>query len=131
MSARKIRAAKLVVRVADDFAWADEMTHDQVKTAKEIAAAEGKTEGTLIYKWNHKALRHYRPENEMQLRQQQREERAMEIQDAVIETQQQQQKHKNKKYKKKKKITRPNHTTEWLDPRMASVNHAIRRNGRT
>jgi hypothetical protein len=49
----------------------------------------------------------------MQLRQQQREEQAMEIRDTLIETQQQQ-KHKNKKDKKKKKITKTNHTTEWI-----------------
>jgi hypothetical protein len=46
-----------VIRAADDFAWADEMAHDQVK---EITNEEGEIiEGILIYKWNHKALRHY------------------------------------------------------------------------
>jgi hypothetical protein len=74
---------KFVIRAADDFAWADEMVHDQVK---EITTEEGKAEGLLIYKWNHTALRHYRLEKEMQLRQQQREEQAMEIRDTTIET---------------------------------------------
>jgi hypothetical protein len=86
------------------------MVHYQVK---EITTEEGKVEGILIYKWNHTALRHYRLEKEMQLRQQQREEQAMEIRDTIIETQQQQ-KHKNKKDKKKKKTTKTNHTTEWI-----------------
>jgi hypothetical protein len=95
---------KFVIRAADDFTWADEMAHDQVK---EITTEEGKAEGLLIYKWNHTALRHYRLEKEMQLRQQQREEQAMEIRDTTIETQQQQE-HKNKKDKKKKKITKTN-----------------------
>jgi hypothetical protein len=47
-----------VIRAADDFTWADEVVaHDQVK---EITNEEGKiTEGILIYKWNHKALRHH------------------------------------------------------------------------
>jgi hypothetical protein len=49
----------------------------------------------------------------MKLRQQQREEQAMEIRDTIIETQQQQ-KHKNKKDKKRKKITKTDHTTEWI-----------------
>jgi hypothetical protein len=44
------------------------------------------------------------------IRQQQREEQAMEIRDTTIETQQHQ-KHKKKKDKKRKKI---NHTTEWI-----------------
>jgi hypothetical protein len=78
-----------VIRAADDFTWADEMAHDQVK---EITNEEGEViEGILIYKWNHKALRHYRLEKEMELRQQQREEQAMVIRDTIIETQQQQQ----------------------------------------
>jgi hypothetical protein len=101
---------KFVIRAADDFTWADEMAHDQVK---EITNEEGEIiDGMLIYKWNHKALRHYKLEKEMELRQQQREEQAMEIRDSIIETQQQQ-KHKNKKNKKRKKITKTNHTTEW------------------
>jgi hypothetical protein len=62
---------------------------------------------------SHGTLRHYRLEKEIQLRQQQREEQAMEIRDTIIETQQQQ-KHKNKKDKKRKEITKPNHTTEWI-----------------
>jgi hypothetical protein len=87
------------------------MAHDQVK---EITNEEGEIiEGMLIYKWNHKALRHYKLEKEMELRQQQQEEQAMEIRDTIIETQQQQ-KHKNKKDKKRKKITKTNHTTEWI-----------------
>jgi hypothetical protein len=46
----------LVIRAADDFTWADKMAHDQVK---EITNEEGGAiEGILIYKWNHKALRH-------------------------------------------------------------------------
>ena len=102
---------KFVIRAADDFAWADEMAHDQVK---EITNEEGEIiDGMLIYKWTHKALRHYKLEKEMELRQQQREEQAMEIRDTIIETQQQQ-KHKNKKDKKRKKITKTNHTTEWI-----------------
>jgi hypothetical protein len=48
---------KLMTRAADDFAWADEMPHDQETT----------TEGLLIYEWNHTALRHYRLEKEIQL----------------------------------------------------------------
>jgi hypothetical protein len=47
------------------------------------------------------------------LRQQQREEQAMEIRGTITETQQHQ-KHKNKKDKKRKKITKTNHTTEWI-----------------
>jgi hypothetical protein len=106
---------KFVIRAADDFTWADEMVHDQVK---EITNEEGEiTEGTLIYKWNHKALPHYRLEKEMKPRQHQREEQAMEIRDTITETRQQQ-KHKNKKDKKRKKITKTNHTTqrctEWI-----------------
>jgi hypothetical protein len=49
----------------------------------------------------------------MELRQQQREEQAMEIRDTITETQQQQ-KHKNKNDKKRKKVTKTNHTTEWI-----------------
>ena len=107
---------KFVIRAADDFTWADEMAHDQVK---EITNEEGeRIDGILIYKWNHKALRHHKLEKEMKLRQQQREEQATEIRDTITETQQQQ-KHKNKKDKKRKKITKTNHTTgeciqEWL-----------------
>jgi hypothetical protein len=87
------------------------MAHDQVK---EITNEEGEIiDGMLIYKWTHKALRHYKLEKEMELRQQQREEQAMEIRDTIIETQQQQ-KHKNKNDKKRKKITKTNHTTEWI-----------------
>ena len=45
---------KFVIRAADDFTWADEMAHDQVK---EITNEEGEIiDGMLIYKWNHKAL---------------------------------------------------------------------------
>jgi hypothetical protein len=36
---------KFVIRAADDFAWADEMAHDQVK---EITTEEGKIEGILL-----------------------------------------------------------------------------------
>jgi hypothetical protein len=107
---------KFVIRAADDFTWADEMIHDQVK---EITNEEGEIiEGILIHKWNHKALRHLGLEKEMKLRQQQREEQAMEIRDTIIETQQQQ-KHKNKEDKKRKKITKTNHTTEWIQEWLA------------
>jgi hypothetical protein len=74
---------KFVIRAADDFAWADEMAHDQVK---EITTEEGKVEGILIYKWNHTALRHHRLEKEMQQRQQQREEQAIEARDTTTTT---------------------------------------------
>jgi hypothetical protein len=57
----------------------------------------------------------------MELRQQQqREDQAMEIRDTIIETQQQQ-KHKNKKDKKRKEITKPNHTTEWIQEWLALI----------
>ena len=42
----------------------------------------------------------------------------MEIRDTIIETQQQQ-KHKNEKDKKRKKITKTNHTTEWIQEWLA------------
>jgi hypothetical protein len=58
-------------------------------------------------------LRHFRLEKEMQLQWKQREEQAREIQVTVYETQQQQ-KQKNKDDKKRKEITKPNHTTEWI-----------------
>jgi hypothetical protein len=56
----------------------------------------------------------------MAIRQQQREEQAMEMRDALIETQQQQ-KHKNKKDKKKKKTAKTNHTTEWIREWLAPI----------
>ena len=110
-----------MIRAADDFTWADEVAQDQVK---EITNEEGEiTDGILIYKWNHTALRHYGLEKEMQLRQQQREEQPgawRSERDTAIETQQQQ-KHKNKKDKKKKKITKTNHTTEWIQEWLALI----------
>jgi hypothetical protein len=118
---------KFVIRTADDFTWADEVIHDQVK---ETTNEEGEIEGMLICKWNHKALRHYGLEKEMQLRQQQREEQAMEIRDTAIETQQQQ-KHKNKKDKERKEITKTNRTTEWIQEWLADDDCATRRNRRT
>jgi hypothetical protein len=60
-----------------------------------------------------RASRHSRWEKEMQLRRKQREEQAMETQAIIYETEQQQN-HKNKDDKKRKKITKPNHTTEWI-----------------
>ena len=87
------------------------MAHDLVK---EKTNEEGEIVDCIqAFKWNHKALRHYKLEQEMKLRQQQLEEQAMEIRDTIVETQQQQ-KHKNKKDKKRKEITKTNHTTEWI-----------------
>jgi hypothetical protein len=112
---------KLVIRAADDFAWADEMAHDQVK---EITTEEGKTEGTLsnlqmesqgttalciLQTREGDATCNYDSSNE-------KSRQAMEIQDTIIETQQQQ-KHKNKKDKKRK----PNHTIEWIQERLALI----------
>jgi hypothetical protein len=50
------------------------------------------------------------------------QEQATEIQITTIETQQQQQKHKNKDDKKiRKEITKPNHTTEWIQEWLALI----------
>jgi hypothetical protein len=85
-----------------------------------VTTADGKADGILIYIWNHKTLRHYRLEKEMRLRRKQREEQATEIQITTIETQQQQ-KCKNKDDKKRKEIMKPNHTTEWIQERLALI----------
>ena len=62
-----------------------------------------------------KTLRHSRWEKEMQLRREQKEEQATETQIIIYETEQQQeQKKKDDKKKKRKEITKPNHTTEWI-----------------
>jgi hypothetical protein len=51
----------------------------------------------------------------MQLRREQKEEQATETQIIIYETEQQQeQKKKDDKKKKRKEITKPNHTTEWI-----------------
>jgi hypothetical protein len=49
----------------------------------------------------------------MQLRREQREEQATEVQITIIETEQQEEQ-KNKDDKKRKEITKPNHTVEWI-----------------
>jgi hypothetical protein len=49
----------------------------------------------------------------MQVRREQREEQATEVQITIIETEQQQEQ-KNKDDKKWKEITKPNHTAEWI-----------------
>jgi hypothetical protein len=52
-------------------------------------------------------------EKEMQLRRKQKEEHATEVQITTYETEQQQEQ-KKKDDKKRKEITKPNHTTEWI-----------------
>jgi hypothetical protein len=49
----------------------------------------------------------------MQLRRKQKEEHATEVQITIYETEQQQEQ-KNKDDKKRKKITKHNHTIEWI-----------------
>jgi hypothetical protein len=56
----------------------------------------------------------------MQLRRKQKEEQATEIQITIYETEQQQEQ-KKKDDKKRKKITKPNHTTEWIQEWLALI----------
>jgi hypothetical protein len=67
-----------------------------------------------------RASRHSRWEKEMQLRRKQKEEQATEVQVITYETEQQQEQ-KKKDGKKRKEITKPNHTTEWIQEWLALI----------
>jgi hypothetical protein len=56
----------------------------------------------------------------MQLRREQKEEQATETQITTYETEQQQEQ-KKKDDKKRKKITKPNHTTEWIQEWLTAI----------
>jgi hypothetical protein len=96
--------------------------------AKEVAIAEGKADGILVYIWNHTTLRHYRLEKEMQLQRKQREASDRDPDHHNRNATTTKTKEQGRQEKEGDNETQPHHR---MDPRMASANHTTRRNGRT
>jgi hypothetical protein len=114
---------KFVIRAADDFTWADEMVHDQVK---EITNEEGEIIGgyyNLQTESQGTTTPHTREGNETTTAATKRAgdgDPRHDNRDATTTKTQEQDMHKTRN-KKRKKITKTNHTTEWIQERLAMI----------